>query len=410
MTDATHQPSAAEGIPSRAAALHEGELDDLGSFDMDAVRGYLPAKDPVLRLPPAYDAWERVAASLPALLSVGKLGQALERMPLLPIDRLEDVGQVRRGLLLVSMLASAHVWGGRQPATVLPRSIAVPLWEISERLGLPPTLVHATMTLWNFRRLDDDAGITLSNLAMLQLFYGGMDEHWFFLVAVAMDAACAPAIQAIVQARRDSANGRVEGVGRALDVMTAALNDIREILARMPERCDPYVFYRRLRPFLGGWPEPGVIYAGIDDTPRRFGGSSGAQSPLLQLFDATLGVSPSDGVRSFLLKMRGSMLPGHRRFLEVVERGPSLRGFVRQLAPSHPALCDAHDACVNALVRVREVHTEITVRYVLGESDKEHEKHAQGTGGSSLVEFLNEMCDATRRRAVATDTSSAPRS
>ncbi|WP_438029285.1 hypothetical protein [Sorangium sp. So ce233] len=399
--------SASEGAPSRAAPFDEGELDDLGSFDMDAVRGYLPATDPVLRLPPAYDAWERVAASLPALLSTEKLGKALERMPLVPVDRLEDVGQVRRGLLLISMLASAHVWGGREPATVLPRSVAVPLWELSERLGLPPTLVHATMTLWNFRRLEEDEGVTVSNLAMLQLFHGGMDEHWFFQVAVAMDAACAPAVRAIVQARRDSANGRVEGVARALDVMTAALSDIGDILARMPERCDPYIFYRRLRRFLNGWPEPGVIYAGVDDTPRRFGGSSGAQSPLLQLFDAILGVSPSGGVRAFLLKMRGSMLPGHRRFLEVVERGPSLQGFVRGLAPSHPALGDAHDACVNALVRVREVHAEITIRYILGESD---EKHAQGTGGSSLVEFLNEMCDATRRCAIGADTSRAPRS
>ncbi|MGK3994843.1 hypothetical protein [Sorangium sp. So ce1024] len=389
------------------APFDEGELDDLGSFDMDAARGYLPATDPVLRLPPAYDAWERVAASLPALLSTERLGAALERMPVLPVDRLEDVGQVRRGLLLISMLASAHVWGRREPATVLPRSAAVPLWELSERLGLPPTLVHATMTLWNFRRIEPDEGITLSNIAVLQLFHGGMDEHWFFQVAVAMDAACAPAVRAIVEARRDSAHGRVEGVARALDVMTAALNNVREILARMPERCDPYIFYRRLRPFLSGWPEPGVIYAGIDDTPRRFGGSSGAQSPLLQLFDAILGVSPSDGVRSFLLKMRGSMLPGHRRFLEIVERGPSLVDFVRPLASSHPALCDAHNACVNALVRVREVHAEITVRYILGESD---EKHARGTGGSSLVEFLNEMCDATRRCAVGVDTSRAPRS
>ncbi|WP_437490657.1 hypothetical protein WME75_14115 [Sorangium sp. So ce1014] len=405
MRGATDPASAAEGAPS-AAPFDAGELDDLASFDMDAVRGYLPATDPVLRLPPAYDAWERIAASLPALLSAEKLGEALERMPLLPVDRLEDVGQVRRGLLLVSMLASAHVWGGRAPATVLPRSVAVPLWELSERQGLPPTLVHATMTLWNFRRLEDDAGITLSNLAILQLFHGGMDEHWFFRIAVAMDAACAPAIQAIVQARRDSASGRVEGVARALEVMTAALDDIREILARMPEQCDPYIFYRRLRRFMNGWPEPGVIYAGVDDTPRRFGGSSGAQSPLLQVFDAILGVSPSDGVRSFLLKMRGSMLPGHRRFLELVERGPSLRGFVRQLAPSHPALCDAHDACVSALVRVREVHADITVRYILQESD---EKRAQGTGGSSLVEFLNEMCDATRRRAVGADTARTAR-
>jgi indoleamine 2,3-dioxygenase len=371
---------------------------DLRSFDMDPVRGYLPPADPVQRLPPAYEAWEQVAASLSALLSAGKLGPALLRLPLLPVDRLEDRGQVRRALLLLSVVASAHVWGGKEPARVLPPGVAVPLWVLAESLGLPPILVHASMALANFRRLDEDEGLTLDNLAMLQLFHGGMDESWFYLVTVAMDAACAPAVQAIADARQGTLRGRVEVVARALGAMKAALLEIRGVLARMPEQCDPHVFYRRQRPFMNGWPEPGVVYAGVDATPRRFGGASGAQSPLLQLFDASLGVTPSAGVLSFLRKMRASMLPGHRRFLEVIEGGPSLRDFVERRAQSHPALCDAYNGCVHALWRVRELHREIVGRYILAEMDEQ--AGAQGTGGSALAEFLGEMSVATRRRGM----------
>lgn len=40
------------------------------------------------------------------------------------------------------------------PPQVLPRNLAVPFWEVSQALGLPPILTHADFVLANWRRKD----------------------------------------------------------------------------------------------------------------------------------------------------------------------------------------------------------------------------------------------------------------
>lgn len=49
-------------------------------------------------------------------------------------------------------------WGTTSPVLcapqVLPRHLAVPFWEVSQALGLPPILSHADFVLANWRRKD----------------------------------------------------------------------------------------------------------------------------------------------------------------------------------------------------------------------------------------------------------------
>lgn len=39
---------------------------------------------------------------------------------------------------------------------MLPRTLAVPFWEVSQRLGLPPILTHADAVLSNWRKKDPE--------------------------------------------------------------------------------------------------------------------------------------------------------------------------------------------------------------------------------------------------------------
>ena len=48
---------------------------------------------------------------------------------------------------------------------------------------------------------------------------------------------------------------------------------MRETLLRMPERCDPYIYYSRVRPYIHGWKNSpslpqGVVYEGVADYAR----------------------------------------------------------------------------------------------------------------------------------------------
>ena len=86
-------------------------------------------------------------------------------------------------------------------------------------------------------------------------------------------------------------------------------------LRRMPERCDPYVYFTRVRPFIHGWKNhpalpQGLRYEGVAelDGPQQLRGETGAQSTIVPVLDALLGVSHApDPLREYLDEMRGGM-------------------------------------------------------------------------------------------------------
>ena len=373
--------------------------EELSGYQVDPARGFLPAQDPLEQLPAYFDTWERLAAELSVLLMTGRLRSALEQLAPLDTNRLEDERQLQRAMLLLCYLGNAYVWADDKPANLLPRGIAIPWVQIAEKLGRPPISSHASLALYNWRRLDKEGPLDLDNLDTLQLFAGGMDERWFYLTAVVIEAKGAPALPALVRAQQAVASNRVDDLAQSLKKIPSALTDIFAILLRIPEKCDPYIFYHRIRPYVAGWEAPGVIYEGVSETPRIFAGGSAAQSALIQALDAGLGIKHHrEETRAFLQDMRNYMIPGQRRFIEALEAGPSIRQFVFDHQQSHPTLADLYNACIRGMDNFRKKHIEITVRYILHQAPKDEE--AKGTGGTSLVPFLSTARKETQEQLL----------
>lgn len=179
-------------------------------FSVTPKRGFLPALDPLQRLTSArFSAWEDTLTSLPQLLvaySGHNLRKNLETLPKFDSEELIVEGDRRelwRAMLVLSFIAHAYVWAdSSQPAERLPELIAVPWSAIARSLGIHPILVYATYNLMNWRRLDPELPIELGNIVCLHNFYGGLDEEWFRLVHVDIEAKAATAIQAILEAQR----------------------------------------------------------------------------------------------------------------------------------------------------------------------------------------------------------------
>jgi hypothetical protein len=175
----------------------------LKKYDVDIMNGFLPSEDPLQRLPYArYHIWEDLADDLPKLLGA-RLGQArgpLKELPVLSADKLLTDADLRRAHLLLSLFAHAYVWGGNSPNDIIPEGISKPLFEVSERLGLPPLLGHTSIVLYNWRRLDANADICMENLATLNNFFDGRDESWFYLITVEVEAKGAGAVVPILLA------------------------------------------------------------------------------------------------------------------------------------------------------------------------------------------------------------------
>ncbi|HBZ71668.1 MAG TPA: hypothetical protein DEP35_18855 [Deltaproteobacteria bacterium] len=377
---------------------------------MSPERGFLPQGDPCRELPAAFAPWEELAAELPKRLLTGTLRRAARALPLLDPAPLGSEGELRRAMLLLSFFGHAFVFESNPPAERIPLPLALPWCALAERLGRPPVLSYASYALDNWRRLDPTGPLAPDNLALLQNFLGGVDEDWFVTIHVAIEARAAGLLAAALPAQ-DAA--RAQDAPRLEALLTAVaegLEALVAILLRMPERCDPYIYYRRVRPFIHGWKDHpalphGLVYEGVaafQGRGQRLRGETGAQSGIVPAVDALLGVGhAADPLRAYLAEMRGYMPPGHRAFLEELEAAPSLREAVRELGSGQPSLVEAYDECLHWLEHFRATHLEYAARYIHRQSQASAANPTElGTGGTPFMAYLKKHRDETARHRM----------
>ncbi len=379
-------------------------------FQVDRERGFLPLPDPLERLPSDFDQWEAIAKDLPKLLVAGKIRSVLERLPVLNSRQLTDDRQYRRAMLILSFLGHAYVWGEPETVTRIPAGLAVPWHQVSQQLGRPPVLSYASYALDNWRRLDTKAPIELGNIVLLQNFLGGLDEEWFILVHVAIEAKAGSALCAIVEAQKAVIEGQAQELEQHLSHIAGTLEKIYETLSRMPESCNPYIYYNRVRPYLHGWNNhptllDGIIYEGVEaygGKPQKFRGETGAQSSIVPSLDAALGIVHKEGLlHTYLMEMRAYMPPRHRAFIEALEQGPSIRQCVLDHRRGRPSLRDAYNSCVRWLELFRSTHLEFAQRYIQKQSQRgPHNPVAVGTGGTPFIPYLKKHRDETAKHQI----------
>lgn len=361
-------------------------------------RGFLPAEDPLMRLAPIFDPWEELALQLPKILVCDRIAAAIAGLPPFAVDKLRTEPELERAMLILSFLGHAYVLGGREPRIRIPERLAVPWCQVAKRLGRPPVLSYASYALHNWRRIDPDSPVILGNIVLLQNFLGGLDEEWFVLVHVDIEAKAAPAMASLLPAQAAVKTGNHRALAKRLGCIAIALEAMNQTLDRMPESCDPYIYYTRVRPYIHGWKDnpglpQGVIYDGVadyDNLPQHFRGETGAQTGIIPALDGALGITHQDDpLRAYLMEMRQYMPPGHRAYVETIERGPSIRDYVIAHHESHPPLREEYNACIRLIECFRAKHHEYAARYIQMQSQKNISNPTEiGTGGTPFMVYL----------------------
>lgn len=369
-------------------------------YDIDVVTGFLPAQDPLDRLPEAYTPWEQCIAELPGYLISGQVRHFIAQLPLLDTVALKDEAALNRAMLILSYLGHAYVWGEMPFATKIPECIALPWYQVAQKLGRPPILSYASYALHNWKRLDINKPIALDNVAMQEHFLGGIDEDWFILIHIAIEAQAAPALYAIPKAFAAVTAKDNQALASELNIMATTISKLHKTLERMVEHCDPYIYYHRVRPFIYGWfnnpslPD-GVIYEGVtafNNQGQKFRGESGAQSSIIPSLDATLGLSfdRTSPLFQHLLEMRVYMPSKHRQFIEDIEafeKHCSIRQYISDV--KMPELIDAYNACLDGIGHFRATHLGFAVNYINKQAEKPGSPIATGTGGTPFVSYLS---------------------
>ncbi|KAK9765854.1 tryptophan 2,3- dioxygenase, variant 2 [Basidiobolus ranarum] len=312
------------------------------------------------------------------------------------------------------MFTHGFIWGKNEPVSqVLPPCVAVPFIKLSSILDMSPVLCNASIVIWNWRLLDRDGPLDLSNMAMMHTFTGSHDEAWFYLVTAAIEAQGGRALTAVVNAMKAVVDNSPRKVIYWLQKLSETIQKLERILVQMYDKCDPYLFYWKIRTYLAGWKNMsdaglphGILYQGVDDVKpyadqeelhtryRKYAGGSAGQSALIHSLDVALGVqhsatgeSKSEEVNdasikknkpvNFFMEMRQYMPGKHRRFLEALEIAPSIRQYVQdvsvnqvQISPQiddseQEELLGAFDECLEQLRLFRNAHIQMVTRYIV---------------------------------------------
>ncbi|CAG8547176.1 6136_t:CDS:2 [Dentiscutata heterogama] len=278
----------------------ESTLED---YDISPVTGFLPSTPPLRRLPSYYEPWEVLLDNFHVLMLAGRLRSSINKLSVLDTNFLKTLAEYHRAFLVLSSLAHGYVWDKfDEVSDRLPACIAKPWVKVSDYLGISPVVNHAAVVLWNWRLIFPDKPFDLNNLATLFTFSNTLDESWFYLVTTAIEGFGGRALTAIMSAIHAIKVGNNQNLTVALRDINSTIVDINATLQRMHEKCDPYVFYWMVRPYLNGWENEdrlprGLIYEGVDGNDengnpiyRRYVGASAGQSALIQALDIALNI------------------------------------------------------------------------------------------------------------------------
>lgn len=384
----------------------------LADHDMSANRGFLCSYDAAdVQLPAELAAPEEAARDLPRTMLTGRIRHHLSALPVLDLKTFcaeASDAQLRTAMVRYSFMVQAYVWGEPKAPTSLPAPLAVPIWALAKRLGQQPLLPYSAYVLDNWDRLDRSGPISLDNIWMIQNFLAGQDEAWFVLVHVAIEARAGAMLAEIPRVLEAVKNGDHAAVEASLALINTGWDDVNAIFDRMPERCDPYVYFHRVRPYIHGWKDnpalgEGLIYEGVAETdgkPQAFRGQTGSQSTIVPSMDALLGVGhAADPLRTFLDELHIYRPPAHRTFVDKVRALSNLRAFVK--ASGNANLREIYNTNIRSLARFRTRHLEYAASYINKQGkDSLGNDTDVGTGGTPFMKYLKKHRDEAEQHLL----------
>ncbi|MDB9909598.1 indoleamine 2,3-dioxygenase [Gammaproteobacteria bacterium] len=375
------------------------------------MQGFLPQKVPSKSYSVQSESCDRIqeiASNLPKLLLTGKVQSAINKLS--PKDLSIDdllINQASQDLKLamshLSFIAHAYIWGDNKPNESIPSVLANPWVKVANNQGRPPILSYASYCLDNWFLIDPDEAISLENVGLINNFLGGVDEDWFVTIHVCIENAAADAMTACAEIAMLETDSPENKSIELLNRIVIAMKKVNEIFARMPEKCDPYIYYHRVRPFIFGTKDNpdlknGLIYKGeFKNQPQFFRGETGAQSSIIPSLDGALQITHTkDHLRHYLNEMRDYMPPKHREFMEVLEKNSQ----VKKIIKGSKKLTSLYNDCLEEIRAFRAMHLEYAGTYIYKQAQIKNPfgrggSTITGTGGTPFMAYLKKHRDET---------------
>jgi len=377
---------------------------------------FLPKKNPLKSyktISKSLTLIENTAASLPKLLLTNKVQSSIDSLnkKSFSVDKIlkpESKQEINLAMSHLSFIAHAYIWGGNKPQPILPEVIAEPWVKLAAYLGRPPILSYASYCLDNWYKIDRDEPISLNNVALINNFLGGVDEDWFVTIHVCIEDAASGAIDAAYKISHLNENNSIKDFLSQLKQICKSLKKVNDIFSMMPQKCDPYVYYHRVRPYIFGTKDnpdlkKGLIYENqYNNKPQFFRGETGAQSSIIPFLDGALGIGhTNDNLKHYLNEMRDYMPPKHRKMIERVEN----KSQAKEIILKSKMLTKEYNHCVEEIRKFRAQHLEYAATYIHKQAQVKSDvgtggSVVRGTGGTPFMKYLKKHRDETENQKI----------
>ena len=354
-----------------------------------------------------------IASELPKLLLTNKVQTTINNLKKddFSVDLLinkENEKEINLAMAHLSFIAHAFIWGGKKPEKILPEVVSDPWVKLSKYLGRPPILSYASYCLDNWYKINDDKPIGLDNVALINNFLGGVDEDWFVTIHVCIEDAASEAIDSAYKLSKLNEGSKTDEFLLNLNRINKSLKKVNEIFSKMPEKCDPYIYYHRVRPYIFGTKDnpdlkKGLIYENqYNNEPQFFRGETGAQSSIIPFLDGALGIEhTNDNLRHYLNEMRDYMPPNHRKMIEDVEVSSN----AKELIYRSKKLIQKYNSCLEEIRKFRAQHLEYAATYIHKQAQVSNSfgsggSTVRGTGGTPFMKYLKKHRDETNQQKV----------
>ena len=354
---------------------------------------------------------ENIATEIPKLLLTGSLQKQINNLDTnaFCIDAVvEDSANLNLAMNFLSFLSHAYIWGDNEPHDKLPQVLAAPWVKAARILERPPILSYASYCLENWYKVNSKQGISLENVALITNFLGGVDEDWFVTIHVCIEDAARGAILAAKSISQFDESSTSDELINDLINIRDSMRKVNMIFKRMPEKCDPYIYYHRVRPFIFGTKDNpdlpnGLVYEGeFDNKPQFFRGETGAQSSIIPSLDGALQIEhTNDNLRHYLNEMRDYMPKLHRDFISELEKTSK----VRLLIKDSSAATSCYNECLEEIRAFRSLHLEYAGTYIHKQSQIKNPfgrggSTITGTGGTPFMSYLKKHRDETADQKI----------
>ncbi|PON28984.1 indoleamine 2,3-dioxygenase [Trichoderma gamsii] len=392
--------------------MPDGSIVTTQDFHVDQRTGFVPPRMPLSRLSAEWETWEatldaarwqkfKAAEQLLVLDGPQKLVEEekalawrnlVDKMPVLSVDNIKGCErQLRRAHLVLSFIVQfyAHTIPSTEPISI-PRSLTVPLLNVSRELNHAPYVTYSDHALhnWHHKHLhSQDTLPTIGNLRSQLTFTGTPEEDEFYMIDIRMELKGAEAVELLRLSTDEIKAGNGLNVDRIAMYLTQAgkiIKEMKDILMSIKELVSPEVFYHDLRPWLVGadadmwgrkWAWEGKEEVeGSKQMLTKISGPTAGQSPLVPALDAYLGIEEDDSKSAFLDRVQIYMDHKHDEFLRILRSEKKfIRCFIQEIAEEQSTsspIVVAYNAAVQEMKRFRDAHLIIVALYVIVPSKK----------------------------------------